>query len=306
MATASVDRCAATRELAATKAGLPRGCSVLVRCCSAGQNSRAKAQGASYAAVVSGARGCVFAATRSSAGAVGDRLSIDAQSISDVTTSAYDDVVTLCCAAVSGIYTGGGSDAISILGGVVSGIHTDTQGPDEASVRPPPPPLPPEESAASEATTALPLIEEAVQAQDDAAEPRADPAITPSALSALVEPVVADNDALYIAAYLISDISAGAGNDALALKARSVQGVDAGSGDDAIAIKAQVVTGVTGGDGNDAIAVSAGVGVAGASNAAAWFAMRRVRLQPAQAGPALWLMRRPGPMPILMRGRAMM
>ena len=79
-------------------------------------------------------------------------------------------------------------------------------------------------------------------------------------------------DALSIAAFLINDIVTGGGNDALALRGKVVANVDAGAGDDAVAIQARIVTGIQGGDGNDAIAVDAGVGVAGLSNAASWFA----------------------------------
>jgi hypothetical protein len=214
------------------------------------------AQGASYAAIVLGGHGVAvaMAATTSAAGeTAGDTLVIQAQSISDVATSARNDQVSLQGTSVSGIYTGGGSDAVAIVASFVSGIHTDEAGP--VASPPPPPPSPSPPPAAAEPTTTE------IDTSGSGAVPVA---------SAV--PILAGNDALSIAAYLINDISTGGGNDALALSGRIVANVDAGAGDDAVAIRAQVVTGVTGGDGNDAIAVDAGVGVAGVSNAEAWFA----------------------------------
>lgn len=248
------------------------------------------AQGASYAAIVLGGQGGAVAVAGSSGGGTpGDTLVIEAQSISDVTTSAGDDRVRLSGATISGIYTGAGSDVLSIVGGVVSGIHTDRAGPAVAAPVAPPvvnpaPVLPvaaqpaPEtepETAPLPPSVATPLPAPVADAVPVLPEPTSqiDTSGSSNAPVVTAAPVVAGNDALSIAAYLIRDISTGAGDDALALRGRVVRDVDAGAGNDAIAIKAAVVTGVTGGEGDDAIAVDAKVGVAGVSNAAAWFAV---------------------------------
>lgn len=211
------------------------------------------AQGAGYAAIVAGGPGRPVATTVANEGAAGDTLKIRAQSISDVTTSARNDQVSLRAREVSGIYTGGGSDSVTIVGKVVSGIHTDAAGP---AVAPPPPAAEP---------PPVPVAVEDAPPDQPAEGASGDPATPPV-------PVAAGNDALSIAARIITDITTGDGNDALALSARIVGGVDAGSGDDAIAIKARLVAEVTGGDGNDAIAVSAEGGLAGIAAAADWFA----------------------------------
>ena len=237
------------------------------------------AQGASYAAIVMGGKGgaMAVASTPAAGGMPGDTLIIQAQSISEVTTSAGDDTVTLRGATVSGIYTGAGSDTVSIVGSFVSGIHTDAAGPEVAPPSPPPPLPPAEPDTSVDAAPPPPAIE--VQADDtpgQIAVPQEGAEVDTSGSAAIpvvgAGPVVPGNDALSIAAFLINDIATGGGDDALALAGRIVTNVDAGAGDDAVAIRAKVVTGVTGGDGNDAIAVDAGVGVAGVSNAAAWFA----------------------------------
>ncbi len=237
------------------------------------------AQGASYAAIVLGGQGGAVAVAGSSGGGTpGDKLVIEAQSISDVTTSAGDDQVRLSGTTISGIYTGAGSDSLSIVGGVVSGIHTDRAGPTVAAPLAPPvvdtAPVPPavaEPVPPSVPPVAAPVAEAAPVLPEPTSE--IDTSGSSSAPVVTAAPVVAGNDALSIAAYLIRDISTGGGDDALALRGRVVSAVDAGAGNDAIAIKAAVVTGVTGGDGDDAIAVDAKVGVAGVSNAAAWFAV---------------------------------
>lgn len=222
------------------------------------------AQGASYAAIVTGARGGAFAvsSTPSAQGVPGDTVILQAQTISDVTTSGGDDQVTLTGTTVSGIYTGGGSDRVSIVASYVSGIHTDEAGPAPAQAAPEADaqaaPLPP---APALSETDAPLAAEIDTSGS---------AVTPVSGAT---PVVAGNDALSIAAYLIADVSTGDGYDALALSGRIVADVDAGAGNDAMAIRAKVVTGVTGGLGDDAIAVDAGVGVAGVSNPASWFAV---------------------------------
>ncbi len=110
------------------------------------------AQGASYAAIVLGGPGgavAVSSTPAASGSGAGDTLVIEAQSISDVTTSAGDDNVTLRGTTISGIYTGAGSDSLSIFGSVVSGIHTDQAGPENRPPPPPPPPPPEGGSAAS-------------------------------------------------------------------------------------------------------------------------------------------------------------
>ena len=229
------------------------------------------AQGASYAAIVMGGKGgaMAVASTPAAGGMPGDTLIIQAQSISEVTTSAGDDTVTLRGATVSGIYTGAGSDTVSIVGRFVSGIHTDAAGPEVAAPSPPPPAEPDSPVVATPAPE-VEVAEGQIAVPPDVAE------VDTSGSAAIpvvgAGPVVPGNDALSIAAFLINDIATGGGDDALALAGRIVTNVDAGAGDDAVAIRAKVVTGVTGGDGNDAIAVDAGVGVAGVSNAAAWFA----------------------------------
>ncbi len=243
------------------------------------------AQGASYAAVVMGRQGGgVAVAGASGGGTPGDTLVIQAQSISEVTTSPGDDRVRLSGTTISGIYTGAGSDSLTIVGGVVSGIHTDRAGPVAAAPAPVAPPVaepvaPPAVDAApvdpvpvsAAVTTPVPAVEAAPVLPEPTSEIDTSGSAATPVMSAA--PVVAGNDALSIAAYLIRDISTGDGDDALALRGRIVRDVDAGSGKDAIAIKAAVVTGVTGGDGDDAIAVDAAVGMAGISNAAAWFAV---------------------------------
>ncbi len=229
------------------------------------------AQGASYAAIVMGGKGgaMAVASTPAAGGMPGDTLIIQAQSISEVTTSAGDDTVTLRGATVSGIYTGAGSDTVSIVGSFVSGIHTDAAGPEVAPPSPPPPAEPDSPVVAAPAPE-VEVAEGQIAVPPDVAEVDTSGSATLPVVGA--GPVVAGNDALAIAAFLINDIATGGGDDALALAGRIVTNVDAGAGDDAVAIRAKVVTGVTGGDGNDAIAVDAGVGVAGVSNAAAWFA----------------------------------
>ena len=232
-----------------------------------------EAQGASYAAIVTGGHGGALAvASTPAAGTPGDTLIIQAQSISDVTTSARDDRVTLTGTTVSGIYTGGGSDAVSIVASFVSGIHTDGAGPVAVPVSLPVPAEPPVDAAPA------PVEEVAVEVGPAPVlvlpqEAEVDTSGSASGPVVLTAPVVAGNDALSIAAYLINDIATGEGDDALALAGRVVSNVDAGAGNDAVAIRAGVVTGVTGGDGDDAIAVEAKVGVAGVSNAASWFAV---------------------------------
>ena len=228
------------------------------------------AAGASYAAIVLGGSGATAAASTSGAGQAGDRLVIQADEISDVTTGSGNDTVQLQGGRVTGIYTGGGSDSLAIVGTFVSAIHMGEAAPVVADVPPPPgPPPAPPVAADTLAGDTLPGDTLAGGANSSLVVDTSGSAAAPVVQAA---PVVAGNDALSIAAYLINDISTGGGNDAVALVGRIVSNVDAGSGDDAVAIKAQVVTGVTGGDGNDAIAVDAGVGVAGVSNAEAWFA----------------------------------
>ncbi len=214
------------------------------------------AQGASYAAIVTGARGGAFAvsSTPSAQGVPGDTLILQAQTIGDGTTSGGDDQVALQGTSVSGIYTGGGSDSVAIVASYVSGIHTDGVGPEtgqapDAALAPP------------NALPNAPLPDE-IDTSGSAASPVGG-----------ASAVVAGNDALSVAAYLIRDITTGDGDDALALAGRIVANVDAGAGNDAVAIRAKVVTGITGGAGDDAIAVDAGVGVAGVGNAATWFAV---------------------------------
>jgi hypothetical protein len=238
------------------------------------------AQGASYGAIVLGGRGAVAVAGASGAGTPGDKLVIQAQSISDITTSAGDDQVRLSGATISGVYTGAGSDSLTIVGGVVSGIHTDRAGPVAPPVVDPalvPPvaaaPVPDPVVDAAPIPTSVP-VPVAAEAMPVLPEPTLQIDTSGSAAPVVTAAsVVAGNDALSVAAYLIRDISTGDGDDALALRGRVVRDVDAGAGNDAIAIKAAVVTGVTGGEGDDAIAVEASVGVAGVSNAAAWFAV---------------------------------
>ena len=228
------------------------------------------ARGASYAAIVIGGRGgAVAVASTPAAGVPGDTLVIQAQSIRDVTTGSGDDRVILQGTTVNGIYTGGGSDAVAIVASFVSGIHTDAAGP--VPVTPPAAP-PPEPDVAAE----VPVAEAAPMVPLPVPEAEAAPVevdTSGSATGSVAAPVVAGNDALSVAAYLIRDIATGGGDDALALAGRVVADVDAGAGNDAVAIRAGVVTGVTGGEGDDAIAVDAKVGVAGVSNAAGWFAV---------------------------------
>ena len=237
------------------------------------QNPEAK--GASYAAIVTGGQGgaVAVAATPATGDTPGDTLIIQAQTISDVTTSGGDDRVTLQGTTISGIYTGGGSDAVSIVASFVSGIHTDAAGPVAPEVAAAEPASAPAVATEPEPVVLPVAVETAVpvDALPEAEEiDTSGPAAGPVAEAA---PVVAGNDALSIAAYLINDIATGDGGDALALAGRIVSKVDAGAGNDAVAIRADVVSGITGGDGDDAIAVEAGVGVAGLSNAAAWFAV---------------------------------
>lgn len=215
------------------------------------------AQGASYAAIVLGRQGTLAMAAVGGPGQAGDTLVIQAQEIRDVSTGAGDDAVTLRAGWVSGIYTGGGPDAVAIVGTVVSGIHTDAMGPPAPPVVEVPAPVVPAVAPPPGAVAAVPEIDTSGSAAGS---------VAPAA------PIIAGNDALSIAAYLINDVATGGGDDAVALAGRIVANVDAGAGNDAVAIKARVVTGVTGGDGDDAIAVDAGVGVAGVSNAEAWFA----------------------------------
>ncbi len=233
------------------------------------------AQGASYAAIVMGGQGAIAVAGNSAGGEAGDTLVIQAQTITYVTTSARNDKVTLQGAMISGIYTGAGSDAVSIVGGHVSGIHTDAAGP---VVAPPPPVVSPVVSpVVTPVVTPAPVLGAEPAPAPVAVAPLPEPVseidTSGTAASVVAAPVVAGNDALSIAAYLINDISTGGGDDALALSGRVVANVDAGAGNDAIAVRANVVTGITGGDGDDAIAVDAKVGVAGLSNAAGWFAV---------------------------------
>ena len=249
------------------------------------------AAGASYAAIVLGGSGATAVASTGGAGQAGDRLVIQADEISNVTTGSGNDTVQLQGGRVTGIYTGGGSDSLAIVGTFVSGIHMGEAGPVVADVPPPPPPGPPPappvaadtlagdalagDALAGDILTGDTLAGNALPGDTLAGGASSGPVVdtTGSVAAPVVSaaPVVAGNDALSIAAYLINDISTGGGDDAVALVGRIVSNVDAGSGNDAVAIRAQVVTGVTGGDGNDAIAVDAGVGVAGVSNAAAWF-----------------------------------
>ncbi len=265
------------------------------------------AAGASFAAIVLGGSGATAVASTSGAGQAGDRLVIQADEISDVTTGSGNDTVQLQGGRVTGIYTGGGSDALAIVGTFVSGIHMGEAGPPPPAPPPGPPPAPPPappvvaDTVAGDALAGVTLAGVTLAGETLAGETLAGETLagvtlvgdtspgdtlaggadggsvvdtSGSAAAPLVStaPVVAGNDALSIAAYLINDISTGGGDDAVALVGRIVSNVDAGSGDDAVAISAQVVSGVTGGDGNDAIAADAGVGVAGVSNAEAWFA----------------------------------
>ncbi len=260
-----------------------------------------EAAGASYAAIVTGGSGAIAVAATSGAGQTGDRLVIQADEISDVTTGAGNDIVQLQGGRVTGIYTGGGSDSLSIVGTFVSGIHMGEAGPPPLagpSSEPPPgppsapPPVPPVSTdtlagdtlvgvgMAGDAVSGDTLAGDSLAADIVSGGTAAGPVVDTSGAAAApvvsAAPVVAGNDALSIAAYLINDISTGAGRDAVALVGRIVSNINSGSGDDAVAIKAQVVTGVTGGDGNDAIAVDAGGGLAGVSNAEAWFAQSPV------------------------------
>lgn len=244
-----------------------------------------QAMGASYAAIVTGGPGgaLAVAATPSAPATPGDSLVIQAQTIGDVATGAGDDRVSLTGASVQGVFTGGGSDAVTIVASYVFGIRTDDL--------PPAPPAPAPETAAEEGAETVVATPEAGVASDtpveaaegaeagpvpttgDLPEPGAEIDTGGAPLAPIgAAPVAGGNDALSIAAWLISDIATGGGDDALALSGRIVAGVDAGAGNDVMAVSARIATGLAGGEGDDVIAVEARAGIGGLTAAASWFA----------------------------------